>query len=872
MRMRLGAPLLAAVVGLLGAVQIRGRVALRRRQLRLLSAAVLRRPVLLHQRASSSADLLQAGLRHRPGEAVAHLLPDRPGNRHEAGLQDLLPRRVQDLLQDLLRNLLQDRPARRAASPATQTCYKECQYTVCKPCYKTLQGGLRDGLQAVLRDLLQGVPLHRLQEGAASAATRSAATPSASRCCETALPQGLLPPGLQAGLRAALQGVLLHRLQAGLRDLLQGRLLHRSASRSARCMLQGRLRDLLQGLQRDLLQGPACKTVCKPVTTCKTVTKKCGECVHRAVLRARQDQDQSGSKTCDECCFDPCTCCKTAASPASGQRACCKCPDQICCRKVWKNRTVCEQVPCTTTVKRDASARRCPTPSARRCPTPSSRRSLHGHPHGARRTSSRRCPTRSPGWRPRCASSRCPTRSPARLRCLRGLQGHGHDCDGPGRTFKEGASVDGRSGPPRPAAWCKERASRRCPTPSGQTVNEDVRQEGALPGLPMVPAHGQEVVPYTVCDDGPAEVCVKKVPYTVCTMQPYTVCKQVPYTVCKQVPYTVTVQGPYTVTECVPCTVCRTVCKKVPVTVCVKRAAVPVQAAPCPPPAPARRRPCCKPAPCCNTLPVLRDELLRGFALRDVAVLAVGLVPPRSPNDCCENESQTVRDESATPAATAATGGFLSRLSRSRYCLPAVCDCCDNCGCATRVVRRPPLPRRCRRPCPKPCRRRRELTASPHPGRGRRWLRPDRKPRRGPARPEPARGVSHFCRGRCACCPRRGQLSAPSAGPGWDGRSCREMLPVISTSADDLETGVLGTAVACLSQPLVDSPLQQHNARRHASPRCPRTHSRFHTCTRPVNSECPRRPERALRRPAPPTGAKSTLCGGYPLNPVRLQE
>src|ERR1700730_7440929 len=109
----------------------RGRVELRRRQVHLLFRPVLRCPMLLHFVSAAMPHLLQAGVRHMPGEAVAHVLPNRPGNRDEAGLQDLLSRRVQDLLQAVLPNMLQDLRA--------------------------------DLLQALLPDLLERVPLHDLQ-------------------------------------------------------------------------------------------------------------------------------------------------------------------------------------------------------------------------------------------------------------------------------------------------------------------------------------------------------------------------------------------------------------------------------------------------------------------------------------------------------------------------------------------------------------------------------------------------------------------------------------------------------------------------------------------------------------------------------------
>src|SRR6516162_6418095 len=50
-----------------------------------------------------------------------------------------------------------------------------------------------------------------------------------------------------------------------------------------------------------------------------------------------------------ECCFDPCTCQNKCCQRRV--RVTCRTPDTICTKKVWCERTVCEQVPCTTMVR-----------------------------------------------------------------------------------------------------------------------------------------------------------------------------------------------------------------------------------------------------------------------------------------------------------------------------------------------------------------------------------------------------------------------------------------------------------------------------------------------------------------------------------------
>ena len=285
MRMCLGAPLAAILVGLLGVVQsasashfgAAGYDGCARSRAAMPSPAS--RPV------SSSAHLLQAGLRHGPGEALAHLLPDGAGNRHEAGLQDLLPRRVQDLLQELSpRPATKTSPGSLPDGRSPRPAGKDCEYTVCKPCYKTCYKEVCETVcKPVLRDLLQGVPLHDLQEGAGvlregsllhrlqagvrsrtatSPATRSASTiceQHCRECCETVC---------KPVCETCYKDVCCDDLQAGLRDLHT----RRSAARPTRNCVETCYKDV-------------CKTICKPVCTTKTVAEEVRRMGDRAVLR-----------------------------------------------------------------------------------------------------------------------------------------------------------------------------------------------------------------------------------------------------------------------------------------------------------------------------------------------------------------------------------------------------------------------------------------------------------------------------------------------------------------------------------------------------------------------------------------------------------
>src|SRR5262249_15033329 len=91
------------------------------------------------------------------------------------------------------------------------------------------------------------------------------------------------------------------------------------------------------------------KTIKRPVTTCKTVTRKVREysteqyCVPGKVKHHWE-------RGCAECWLDPCTC-TTHHKRGHWHRVACEQPPQIKCRKVCHTRCVCETVPCTKWVK-----------------------------------------------------------------------------------------------------------------------------------------------------------------------------------------------------------------------------------------------------------------------------------------------------------------------------------------------------------------------------------------------------------------------------------------------------------------------------------------------------------------------------------------
>ena len=264
---------------------------------------------------------------------------------------------------------------------------KECCYTVCKPvcethCHKACHQVCKQYLRAALPE-----------------------------CCHTVC---------KPVCETCYKDVCCTVCKPVLRDVLQG--VCRPATRPSG--------DLLQGLRQDGLQ-PGC-------TTCKTVQQEVRRVLHRAVLRARQDQAPAGSARCDDCCFDPCTC-QTCTKHQKGQLVNAASSAPTRCAPARSGRTA---------------------PSASRFPArPMSRSAsregalhrlqegaVHGRQEGALHRHARWCtetivkkvPTRSPARRPQVSRSRSRTRS------TRWCCGAYVDCQrlrpttatAPGRTFK----------------------------------------------------------------------------------------------------------------------------------------------------------------------------------------------------------------------------------------------------------------------------------------------------------------------------------------------------------------------------------------------------------------------------------------------------
>jgi hypothetical protein len=378
--------------------------------------------------------------------------------------------------------------------------------------------------------------------------------------------------------------------------------------------------------------------VCRQVTECKTVTKKCGHweeeqyCVPGKTKRV-------WSKTCDECCFDPCTC---STHVKKGHWTCCKvqCPDEVRCRKVWKCETRCEVVPCTRTIK-ECVHEKVPYTVCKKVPITTHKQVPYTvctmthetivkkvpytvttmHTEVIRRQVPYQVTRRCMGaWVDTAAASGTPGSAGAG----HGSEGcaTGYECPGPGRTFQCGAY-----------------ATRTWTTTSTRMVQEVVRKQVPYTVYRTVTEECVKTVPYTVCKMVPHTV-KKLVPYTVCEMHQETIVKKVPYTTCTTVPYTVHYKVPYTVTECVPVTVCKQVavqvCKEVPVRVCRK---VPCE---CPPACEAPCKPMCCESSCCNPCCECKESFLKRIFHRRACC-----------NDCCN----PCCDPCSNPCGSSSGGG-----------------------------------------------------------------------------------------------------------------------------------------------------------------------------------------------------------------------
>jgi len=454
-----------------------------------------------------------------------------------------------------------------------------------------------------------------------------------------------------------------------------------------------------------------CVTKCsKPVVTCKSVTKKCGEWVCETYCKP--GRCITCWVDCCDCCFDPCTC-QTVQTPRK-VRVTKQCPPEMCTRKVWKVKCVTEQVPCTTYVQ-ECVRTKVPYTVCRKVAKTITKQV----PYTVRRS-------------------------------VRGAyvddKGNAFECDGPGRHFQENA-VARKDIPYQTQRMVTECIKKQIPytvtkclvgayvdgkSPDGYAENGPgryfqadarIKTEHVTQTCKMVQSTVTKKIPYTVCQNV-IEDQVQKVPYTVCKMVPTNVTRQVQHTVCemqkytevRKVPkmvtemetYTVRCKVPTQVVETIPCTVTRMEKVCVPETVCVKRlrkVAVAVDP-PCAPACPSCT-PSCTPActpsctPACTTCaPVCTPACTPSCCPAPVCKTTCDpcqncCTAPKhrwfSSSSCCDTCNTTCTPACTTTCNTCKTNccdpcqtscnsceGLLQRLFRSRFACDACCDPCSS--------------------------------------------------------------------------------------------------------------------------------------------------------------------------------------------------
>jgi hypothetical protein len=267
----------------------------------------------------------------------------------------------------------------------------------------------------------------------------------------------------------------------------------------------------------------------------KSVKHRCGEWVTEQVCvphKVRYVEE------CRDVCFDPCTCQTHCKRWKTCKSWCGEGQPEIKCKKVWKSNCYYEQVPCTKWVKETRHERvpytvcvQVPHKVVKQVPVTCSRQVCGAYVDE---------------------------------------KGVAHDCEGPGRTFKEGAQI------------CRD----VCETTT-RMVQETVRKQ--------VPVTTYQTV---------NKVCVKQVPVKVCKMVETTVHCRVPYKVqvCEQCVVKRRVK------ECVEVCVPKKVCRRIPVTVCEQcqpcqpSCGKPCGPVSCQPSCPTTCEPSC-PTTCCESCP-----------------------------------------------------------------------------------------------------------------------------------------------------------------------------------------------------------------------------------------------------------------------------
>jgi hypothetical protein len=432
---------------------------------------------------------------------------------------------------------------------------------------------------------------------------------------------------------------------------------------------------LFRGLFGNIGRGNNCNDACAPATT---ACNNCDPCFDPCSCKTFHLMGRlRGIGARGNACNDNCdgAACGNACGNNCGRSACAPCPTT---RKKWHVRCITEQVPCTTMVTRCITEQVPYTVCKKvrynemRNVSYTVRRNLRGAYVDASGCG-HECDAPGRNFKEGAVARKQIPYTVTRMvntverksipytttRCARGAyvdaQGNTYNCEGPGRCFQEGATHKYTT----TSTSCRM-VREQCVKKVQYTVKEWVNEVQI------------KKVPYQVCRMVPHTI-TKKVPYTVCEQEKYTVCRKVPYTECVKQAYTVNCKVPYTVCETIPCTITKQVKVCVPETVCVKKARMVPVTVECPAsacPAPACTNNGCSNDNCCET----RSCFLGRFRQRWFASLCS--------TGCCEQTCTTTSTTCNDRCTDYCREGLLQRLFRNRFACEPTCDTgCQGGGC-----------------------------------------------------------------------------------------------------------------------------------------------------------------------------------------------
>jgi len=243
--------------------------------------------------------------------------------------------------------------------PVTQCVMRECHFTVYKPCYETHCHQVAETHCKPVYETCYKNCHYTTTRQHCETCYKECVKHCHKPVCRSPLPQAVLP-GRPQRLRDARPRVLQDGVPAGVRDALR-----ECCQQVRRNVCETQMRNVCCTEWRCCVEQ-GCRNVvqvtCEPCCTMRTVARKVPVCCTETyVVRGKRRLviDRGG-----ECCYDPCICqCVRRRKLLPTIRLVREC-DRCCTRQVTRYRTVCEQCPVTTYVRK-CHVEQVRTPAAR---------------------------------------------------------------------------------------------------------------------------------------------------------------------------------------------------------------------------------------------------------------------------------------------------------------------------------------------------------------------------------------------------------------------------------------------------------------------------------------------------------------------------